>query len=362
MEILDPIMAASSKMEGVIRCVGGGRVDFWTLNNPRAGRSRRYHGVVIDEAAFAGADMGTIWTQSIKPTLLDFKGVAWVLSTPSGKDDNDWFYQICTDPSLGFSEYHAPTSTNPYLPADEVARLALDNSPEVYRQEYLAEFVDWSGVAFFPISSLFVDGRPAPMPTKCDTVLAVVDTAIKSGQEHNSTAVLYVSYNTLTHPQTLLLDWTLVQIEGADQADWLPSVYARGEELSRQCGARYGFTGALIEDKATGTVLLQQARNLRERGGAHAPSFAIDSVTTAMGKDERAIAASPYVYAGDIAITQEAFDKVTVHKGRSANHLIVQITGFRVGAKKKDGMDLLDTFCYAVLLTRGHGSGKRKGI
>jgi hypothetical protein len=363
-EILEPLTISASKIDGVIRCVGGGRVDFWTLNNPRAGRSRKYHGVVIDEAAFAGPDMADIWTKSIKPTLLDYRGVGWALSTPSGKDDENWFYSICNAPDSEFVEFHAPTSTNPYLPADEVAKLEHDNSPEVYRQEYLAEFVDWSGVAFFPIESLLVDGQPVPYPTKCDTVLAIIDTSIKSGTEHDSTAVIYGSYDSLlTSQQVKILDWEVLQIQGSDQADWLLGVYARGEELARQCGARNGFAGSLIEDKATGTVLIQQSENLRRRG-QYAPAYAIDSKLTAMGKDERAIAASPYIYKGDVKITDYAFNKTTVLKRISANHLLKQIGSFRVGAKDAATRadDCLDTFCYLVLMTRGSGSGARKGI
>jgi hypothetical protein len=355
-EILEPITVSASKIDGVIRCVGGGRVDFWTLNNPRAGRSRKYHGVVIDEAAFAGTDMADIWTKSIKPTLLDFRGVGYVLSTPAGKDDDNWFYSICNGPDSEFVEFHAPTSTNPYLPADEIAKLEHENSPEVYRQEYLAEFVDWSGIAFFPLTSLLINGAPAPMPTRCDTILALVDTAIKAGTENNSTAVTWVSYNTLTHPQTLILDWDIVQIEGVDQANWLPSVYGRAEELARQCGARHGSAGAIIEDKATGSVLLQQAKNDQRAGLSH-PAYPIDSKLTALGKDERAIAASKYVYAGEVKITDQAFNKTKVHKKISANHLLKQVTNFRIGAKLKDGLDLLDTFTYAVLMTCGNGKG-----
>ena len=372
-EILGPITISASKIDGVIRCVGGGRVDFWTLNNPRAGRSRKYHGVIIDEAAFAGPDMADIWTKSIKPTLLDYKGVGWALSTPSGKDDENWFYSICNQPDSEFVEFHAPTSTNPYLPADEVANLEHDNSPEVYRQEYLAEFVDWSGVAFFPVEKLLVpsgelgpDGQvlmvPVPMPDRCDTVLAIIDTALKSGIEHNSTGVIWGSYNSLLQTSPVnILDYQLIQIEGAQQADWLPSVYARGEELAALCGARMGFSGAIIEDKATGTVLIQQATNLR-REGIDAPAFAIDSKLTAMGKDERAIAASKYVWRGDVKITDYAFNKIITHKRITANHLLKEIGSFRVGAKMKDGLDLLDCFCYLTLMTRGSNSGDGKGI
>lgn len=354
-KMLEPIVVSASKMEGVIRCLGGGRVDFWSLDKERAGRSRKYHGVIIDEAAFVegGFDfMDGVWKKAIKPTLLDYRGVAWAMSTPAGVDEDSWFYHICNDPDSEFVEYHAPTSTNPYLPEDEVAKLKEDNSPEVYRQEYLAEFVDWSGVSFFPVQSLLVNGAPVPMPKFTGSVFAVVDTAIKSGLEHNSTAVLYGAYDPLVNPKAIILDWDLVQIEGADQAAWLPTVYARCEELARECKARNGSLGVLMEDKATGTVLIQQARNL-ELAGMYAPVTPIESKLTAMGKDERAIAASPHVYQGNVKISELAFNKTKVHKRISANHFIRQVTGFRIGAALKDGLDCLDTFTYFVLMTCG---------
>jgi len=218
------------------------------------------------------------------------------------------------------------------------------------------------GASFFNIDDLLVDGQPVPMPDRCDTVGAMIDTSIKSGKQHNATAVTYFSYNSLTKPTpTLIIDWDILQIEGAAQAGWLENVYVRLEELSRICGARRGVAGAFIEDKATGTVLIQQAENLRAQG-KHAPAYAIDSKLTAMGKDERAIMASPYVIAQGVKITQEAFDKVTVHKGHSANHLISQVSNFRLGSKETDGLDLLDTFCYLVSVTLGSNSGERKGI
>lgn len=231
------------------------------------------------------------------------------------------------------------------------------------------------GASFFDIADLLVPvgsekdalgnqiAIPVPMPTRCDTVFGVVDTAIKTGQEHNSTAVTWYSYNSLTQPATtLILDWDIVQIEGAKQEAWLPSVHARGEELARLCGARKGYSGAMIEDKATGIVLIQQSQNEAKRTGKRALAHAIDSKLTSLGKEERAIAAAPYVVAGRVKMTEPAFNKTKVHKGRSANHFITQVTDFRLGSKQKDGLDLLDTFTYGVLLTCGTNAGERKGI
>ena len=103
-DILDPVERSSSKVEGVIRTTTGGLVDFWTLENDRAGRSRKYHVVIIDEAAFGKPNTAEIWERSIEPTLLDFSGTAWVLSNTNGADPANFFWRVCNDAKLGFQE------------------------------------------------------------------------------------------------------------------------------------------------------------------------------------------------------------------------------------------------------------------
>jgi hypothetical protein len=128
----------------------------------------------------------------------------------------------------------------------------------------------------------------ASIPTRCDAVFAVIDTASKTGTDNDATAVTFFAYDTLGKISLFILDWDVVQIEGAMLETWLPQVFARLEELARLCHARRGSIGAFIEDKNSGTILLQQA--LRRQMLAHP----IDSKLTAMGKDERAISVSGY--------------------------------------------------------------------
>jgi len=278
---LRPILDSSSKHAAVMKMITGGRLDFWSLENSIAGRGRRYHRIVIDEAAFGkdgdnktdGSLMST-WEKAIKPTLYDYAGEALICSNSAGKNPDNFFYNICTDSQYGFFEYHATTKDNPLLPKRIVSEteevwlerraklqsdLIRDNDPLVYAQEYLAEFVDWSGVAFFSREELLLNGEPAPYPTTCDGVFAVIDTASKTGTEHDATAVTYFAVNRHTGPALLILDWDIHQIEGATLETWLPTVFLRLEELSRMCRARSGSLGALIEDKNSGTILLQQA-------------------------------------------------------------------------------------------------------
>lgn len=175
-----------------------------------------------------------------------------ICSNSAGKNPDNFFYNICTDPSYGFGEYHARTMDNPTLPkpAHEeskagwserrerfIAELIRDNDPLVYQQEYLAEFVDWAGVAFFARDKLLENGQPVSYPTSCDGVFAVIDTASKTGTEHDATAVTFYALNKLSRDSPLLiLDWDITQIEGALLETWLPIVFERLEELSRQWG------------------------------------------------------------------------------------------------------------------------------
>ena len=59
LKMLGPIVAMSTRTPGVIRLLNGGRLDFFSLENSIVGRGRRYHRIVVDEAAFTGS-LGTI--------------------------------------------------------------------------------------------------------------------------------------------------------------------------------------------------------------------------------------------------------------------------------------------------------------
>ncbi|MBW8066838.1 MAG: hypothetical protein GJU73_05265 [Ferrovum sp.] len=351
-EILTPITIGSNKVEGVIRCQNKGRVDFWTLNNPRAGRSRKYHGVMLDEVAFAGEDMMDIWTKAIKPSLLDYKGGAIAFSTPAGLDHDNFFYRICTDKTLGWTEYHAPTWTNPHLPQDEIAKLRDENFPLVFAQEYGAEFVSWEGASFFPESSLLVDGVPVEYPDKVDQVFAVVDSALKDSDVHDGTAVTYFSKSNHSGIPVVVLDYEVLKIEADILEHWLPSVLKRCEELATMLRARQGSIGVFIEDKASGIALLQHA--FKEGWN----TYPIPPEITAMGKEGRALSVSGYVFKGMVKLSRYAYDKVVNYENSTKNHWLYQICGFRLGQKSsRIPRDLLDTFTSGLCLALGNSEG-----
>ncbi len=353
LDMLYPVVAKSSKTEAFIELSTGGSVEFWTLDNEEAGRSRSYDTVIIDEASLKKTGLRAIVEQAIMPTLLDRGGRLIMAGTPKGIDDESYFYLACTDKSLGWTEWHAPTRDNPTLDPDGVARLQDEYPPLVYRQEYLAEFVDFSGDAMFPVDSLLVEGSPVSPFMGCDAVFAVLDTAVKTGREHDGTAVVYFALS-MAHDvyQLVILDYDIVKIEGAFLETWLPGVYANLEVMARDTNARNGSLGTWIEDKASGSILLQQAAN---RGWV---ARSIDSRMTAMGKDERAVSNSGYVWRGQVKLTQQAYDRVVTYNETSRNHFLAQVCGFRIGDKTPNRADdLLDAFCYGVAIALGNNEG-----
>lgn len=347
---LKPIVARHSKTDALIELVTGGLIEFWTLDNEDAGRSRDYDDIIVDEASLVKKGMKERWQQSIAPTLLDRRGNATMGGTPKGVDPENFFYLACTDKEMGWKEHHAPTRDNPTLDPVGVANLQNEYPPLVYQQEFLAEFVDWSGDAFFSINSLLPNGVAADYPTHCDAVYAVIDSATKTGKEHDGTAVVYVAYTRFPKPYMWILDWDIVQIEGAMLETWLPGVVLLCEHYAAQTRARSGSLGVHIEDKASGMILIQQA----QRRGL--PAMAIDSGLTSVGKDERAISVSGYVWRKMVALTQFAHEKVVNYKGNSANHFLRQVVGYRIG-QKDQADDLLDAFAYSVAIGLGNEDG-----
>ena len=261
---------------------------------------------------------------------------------------------------FGFVDFHAPTDSNPLIPLRKAnephlvwqarrkayfAELQAKTPPLVYQQEFLADFVDWSGAAFFTRDSLLVNGQPVEMPPRCEAVFATIDTATKTGKEHDGTAVVYCAVvrapivavsadGSVQSPYRLvILDWDISQIEGALLETWLPTVFQTLERYARECRSRTGSLGAMIEDKSSGMVLLQHAAR---RGW---PAHPIESELTSMGKDERAISVSGYAYNGMIKMSRHAYDKVVTYKETSRNHLLGEVVGFRIGDKSSGRSD-----------------------
>jgi hypothetical protein len=138
LSVLDPIIRRKHDQQ-FIELITGGKIEFWSLENELAGRSRKYKRAVIDEAAFA-KNLWKSWTESIRATLTDFKGDGWFLSTPRGKNDFFKLYNRGKSGEENWKCWQMSTYTNPYIDATEVDDARRDLPEIAFNQEYLAEF------------------------------------------------------------------------------------------------------------------------------------------------------------------------------------------------------------------------------
>ena len=348
--LLSPITKACSKTDMIIELHGGGHVEFWSLDNEDAGRSRKYHKVVVDEASLVKKGLQETWEQAIEPTLLDWDGDAVMAGTPKGVDDENFFYKACTQKQMGWEEHHAPTSANPNINPAALARIIAGRPPLVVQQEYNADFVDWRGTNFFKQDWLLEDGKPVPYPAHCDTIFSVVDCAQKGGLENDGSACVWFALINYPAPHLIILDWEIIQIDGYFLSRIIPQWMARNKELVSIVSARMGDTGTFIEDKATGITLLQQGRN--EGWNTHP----IPSEMSSISKDARAINISGYVARGQVKISEYAYNKITEYKLSSKNHFLTQVLQYIIGEENQMD-DLFDCFNYGVALGLGNDEG-----
>lgn len=145
---LHPIILDSNKSEKIIEFMGGGVLEFWSLEDPDAGRSRKYKRIIVDEAALA-RHLEQAWTESLRPTLSDFKGDAWFLSSTRGRNYYYTLHQRGKDPEKPeWSSWVFPTSTNPHIDKDEIEAARNELPQRAFSQEYLAEFLENGGSVF----------------------------------------------------------------------------------------------------------------------------------------------------------------------------------------------------------------------
>jgi hypothetical protein len=135
---LEPIVKRKNEHQ-FIELITGGRIEFWSLENELAGRSRKYKRSIVDEAAFA-KNLWKTWTESIRPTLTDLKGDAFFLSTPKGKNDFYKLFMRGKQEEANWASWQMSTYTNPYIDPAEIDDAKTDLPALAFSQEYMAEF------------------------------------------------------------------------------------------------------------------------------------------------------------------------------------------------------------------------------
>ena len=161
-----PITARQSTQERRLEFITGGVLEFWSLDNPDAARGRKYKRAIIDEAAMVPG-LGDAWQMVIRPTLADYQGSAYFLSTPKGYNDFKKLYDFGIDPTMtDWSSWQMPTHENPYIVPDEIESMREEMPEATYNQEVLAVFNENEGAVFRNIAANLT--APETTPKKHD--------------------------------------------------------------------------------------------------------------------------------------------------------------------------------------------------
>jgi len=124
----------------------GSAIEFKSADNYNALRGVCIDMLVIDEAALVNREA---LESALRPTLSDTKGKAVFISTPKGR--NFFFELFARGQDSGYPEWESftfPTSANPYIDPLEIEEAKKTLPDNVFRQEYLAEFLEDSAGVF----------------------------------------------------------------------------------------------------------------------------------------------------------------------------------------------------------------------
>lgn len=142
---LAPIIQKKDEQIKQIRLITGGIIDFWSMDNPDSGRGRKYARVIVDEAE-KSKKFKEAWQNTILPTLMDYKGDAWILSTP--KFGQTYFKELHGLKRDNWASFNLSTYDNPHIDRDEIEEIRLTMDELSFRCEILAEDVDVSNNPF----------------------------------------------------------------------------------------------------------------------------------------------------------------------------------------------------------------------
>lgn len=241
--LLPDHLVRSNKTEMRMEFDTGGAVDLWSLDDVDAGRGRKYHRVIIDEAAMV-KNLMDAWTASIRPTLTDYRGNAWFLSTPKGLNGFWQLHQMGQDPEYpDWAAWTMPTVTNPYIDAEEVEAARHMLPERIFQQEYLAEFLDDGGGVFRKVQ-------------------AAATAELKEANELGHTYVMGVDWGKLNDFTVVtVLDCTTQSVVAMDRFNQID--YRVQVERVRNLASRFLPVGVVVELNSMGTPL---AENLASMG------------------------------------------------------------------------------------------------
>jgi len=181
---------------------GGGSVTVRSAEDPDKLRGDSLDLAVFDEAAYIKPEA---WTHAVRPTLTDRHGKAMFFSTPAGRNHFWEKYQNGIRQENGWQSWLFPTSANPLMDPEEIEAAKRLLPEMIFRQEYLAEFVDDQGGVFRRVQEAAILSPQDPQPNRQYIagvdVAASVDFTVVSVFDVESKEMVYLDrFNRVDYP------------------------------------------------------------------------------------------------------------------------------------------------------------------
>lgn len=181
------------------------------------------------------------WQYALRPTLVDYQGDAYFLSTPKGRNGFWQMWQWGQDPlQAEWASWQMPSNVNPRIPASEFDAMR-DTMPErVYQQEVQALFLEDGGGVFRGVRSA-ATAEPQASMQNGHTYVFGVDWA-----RDNDFSVITV------------LDVTLMSVVALDRFNHIDYHVQAGR--LQAIADRFKPAAIVAESNSIGTPIIEQLR------------------------------------------------------------------------------------------------------
>lgn len=132
-----------------LKLLNGSTISLKGAEKPDNLRGRSLDLVVLDEFADMRPEA---WFEVIRPSLSDRQGGALFIGTPKGRNHFYDLWAAGIDGAKDWASFQFTTLEGGNVPAEEIESARADLDERTFKQEYLANFVNYSGVIYYAFS------------------------------------------------------------------------------------------------------------------------------------------------------------------------------------------------------------------
>jgi len=175
LEACREVVVHSNKSDLTLEFVNGSTLQFLSAERYDSIRGFSFNYMVIDEAAYIRQEA---LTKAILPTLTAIGKKCLIISTPAGK--GNWFFEYFsrgTEPNDSYVSFKGVSIDNIYADQEFIQEQRKSLPEDIFRQEYLADFVDGGADVFRNLDNVCILNE-FPTPNRNETYFAGIDVGV----------------------------------------------------------------------------------------------------------------------------------------------------------------------------------------